>query len=198
MFKPFANVFVLIILLASFSILVIRRWRINIITLAVQYLAVFLLITMSWPASLAVIKLIVGWMLCAVLGITCLSLKNMDDDSDRELIASYFFRGIAGLLITVVVISLVPSTQAILPESVSVQIIRGSLVLISMGLLQLGMTTKPLYVIIGLLTFISGFELLYSALEVSTLLEGLLAGINLGLALVGAYFLVMQEQAESA
>lgn len=198
MFKPFANVFVLIILLASFSILVIRRWRINIITLAVQYLAVFLLITMSWPASLAVIKLIVGWMLCAVLGITCLSLKNMDNDSDRELFASYFFRGIAGLLITVVVISLVPSTQAILPESVSVQIIRGSLVLISMGLLQLGMTTKPLYVIIGLLTFISGFELLYSALEVSTLLEGLLAGINLGLALVGAYFLVMQEQAESA
>lgn len=41
------------------------------------------------------------------------------------------------------------------------------------------------YIILGLLTFLSGFELLYAALELSLLLEALFAGINLGLALVG-------------
>ena len=40
---------------------------------------------------------------------------------------------------------------------------------------------------IGLLTFLSGFEILYAALENSVLVAGLLAAINLGLALVGAY-----------
>jgi hypothetical protein len=43
---------------------------------------------------------------------------------------------------------------------------------------------------LGLLTVLSGFEILYSAVEVSALVTGLLAGVNLGLALVGAYLLL--------
>lgn len=59
-----------------------------------------------------------------------------------------------------------------------------------MGLLQLSLTSNPLRVIIGILTSLSGFEILYAAIETSTLVTGLLAVVTLGLALVGAYLLI--------
>jgi hypothetical protein len=66
----------------------------------------------------------------------------------------------------------------------------GGLILIGIGLLHLGLTAQPLRVVLGLLTVLSGFEILYAAVESATLVAGLLAGVNLGLALVGAYLLV--------
>ncbi len=66
----------------------------------------------------------------------------------------------------------------------------GSFLLIGLGILQLSLSMHPLRVIIGLLTALSGFEIIYAAIESSTLVTGLLAGVNLGLALVGAYLLV--------
>jgi len=62
--------------------------------------------------------------------------------------------------------------------------------LIGIGLLQLSLSSHLLRVIIGLLTILSGFEIIYAAVETSALVTGLLAGVNLGLALVGAYLLI--------
>jgi hypothetical protein len=69
--------------------------------------------------------------------------------------------------------------------------------LIGMGLLQLSLTSHPLKVIIGLLTALSGFEIIYAAIETSTLVTGLLAGITLALALVGAYLLISPSMESS-
>ncbi|NLG41023.1 MAG: hypothetical protein GX544_04905, partial [Chloroflexi bacterium] len=46
------------------------------------------------------------------------------------------------------------------------------------------------------LTFLSGFEMLYSALEFSYLLEALLVAVNLLLAIVGAFFIVKNSESE--
>jgi hypothetical protein len=43
--------------------------------------------------------------------------------------------------------------------------------------------------VIGLLTVLAGFEILYAAVESSILVTALLAVVNLGLALAGAFFL---------
>jgi hypothetical protein len=51
-------------------------------------------------------------------------------------------------------------------------------------------------VVLGLLTFLSGFEVLYAAMESSSLVTGLLAVVNLGLALAGAYFLGSEAKRE--
>jgi predicted phage tail protein len=64
-----------------------------------------------------------------------------------------------------------------------------------MGILQLGFRTDPLSSVLGLLTFLSGFEILYAAIEQSTLVAGLLAVINLSLALVGAYLILAPQMA---
>jgi uncharacterized membrane protein len=66
----------------------------------------------------------------------------------------------------------------------------GSLLLIGMGLLHLGLTADTLRVTIGLMTILSGFEILYTAVEGSVLVAALLAVIILGLALVGSYLLI--------
>jgi hypothetical protein len=73
---------------------------------------------------------------------------------------------------------------------ISIPIRWGSFMLIGIGLLQLSLSSYPLRVIMGLLTILSGFEIIYAAIETSTLVTGLLAGVNIGLALVGAYLLI--------
>jgi hypothetical protein len=73
----------------------------------------------------------------------------------------------------------------------------GGTLLIGMGLLHLGLTSQPLRVAFGLLTAVAGFEILYSVVEASALVAGLLAAVNLGLALAAAYLLlapIMEEE----
>ena len=72
----------------------------------------------------------------------------------------------------------------------------GSLLLVGLGLLHLGITSSILRVVIGLMTVLSGFEILYSAVEGSILVAALLATINLGLALVGAYLMIAQSSSQ--
>jgi len=91
---------------------------------------------------------------------------------------------------TPVIVAMVP-----LPST----LVTGAILLIGMGLVHLGMTTRPLRVLIGLLTTLSGFELVYAAVENSVLVAGLLAIVTLGLALVGAYLLdtLSSDEAEA-
>jgi hypothetical protein len=63
------------------------------------------------------------------------------------------------------------------------------MIMMGMGILQLGLTSIPFRTILGLLTVISGFEILYATMEESLLVVGLLAMVNLGLALTGSYIL---------
>jgi hypothetical protein len=58
-----------------------------------------------------------------------------------------------------------------------------------LSLMQLGSSAEPYLTIISLLSFMAGFEMIHAALEISTLLTGLLVVLNLGLALVGVFFI---------
>jgi len=53
------------ITITSMVNLILREWRINAVALALQYLAAFILVTLSWPVGMAVIKLIVGLPACS-------------------------------------------------------------------------------------------------------------------------------------
>ena len=73
----------------------------------------------------------------------------------------------------------------------------GGLLLIGMGLLHLGVTDRILQVTIGLMTVLAGFEILYTAVESSTLVAALLAVVNLGLGLAGSYLLIAENASEA-
>ncbi len=93
------------------------------------------------------------------------------------------------------IFTLPPTTRAWL--QVSQPVFWGGMVLAGMGLLQVSMTSRPLRVVLGLLTFLAGFEVLYAGLEFSVLVAGLMAAINLGLALAGTYLLSTPEHKEA-
>ena len=174
-----------------------RQWLVNLIALAAQYLGMFLLLTLVRTPTLAAIKLIVGWMDTLVLYITLASVgKFYTLKAPQRLSSGQIFRLLAGLFMIVFTIVFLPQIQSLFLMEGNQPLLLAAVGTMLLGLLQVSMISEPFYIILGLLTFLSGFELLYAALEISLLLEALFAGINLGLALVGAYFLVKDAEIE--
>ena len=186
-----------LVLSTSAGLLISRDWRLELGLLGVQYLGVFWLTNQHWPISMAAIKLVTGWMAIATLGMTRLNLKDADSDSEEFWSQGRLFRIFAAGSVTVIVIAAAPSMEGIIP-GIGLPVITGSLILMGLGMLHLGMTIQPFRVILGLLTVLSGFEALYAALESSILVAAMLATVNLGLALVGAYLLTASKAEESA
>jgi len=181
-----------VVVLTSMIILVFRDWRINAGALALQYLAGFFLVTLSWPVSLSVVKLIVGWMATAAIGLTC--MRQMDSDESVESGSSLFFRGLSGLMVILVVFVVSSPLQESLFQNIPLVVLRSGLMLIGLALMQMGTTARPYLTIMSLLSLLLGFEIIHAGLERSTLLTGLMASINLGLALVGVYFIMKANE----
>ena len=102
----------------------------------------------------------------------------------------------AAAIIMLAIASLVLGSESWL-SMINIPLRWGSFILISIGLLQLSLSSHPLLVTIGLLTALSGFEIIYAVVEASILVAGLMAGVNLGLALVGAYLLIVPTMESS-
>ena len=182
----------------SLTIFITARWRLGIIMLAAQYLGVFLLVSLHWPLPMAVVKLIAGWMAGAVLGMAMLSVPELRQELDvntNRLVTSRPFYLIAAILVAIMVTSQVNNVLNWFQDIYPVQA-WGALVLIGMGLMKLGFTDHPLQATLGVLTALSGFEILYATIETSALIAGLLAGITLGIALAGTYLLMAPHMEE--
>jgi len=177
-----------VIVITAMSILVFRDWRIVSGALILQYLGVFALVAQSWPVGMAVIKLIVGWMATAAISLTYYRRENIPLFAETP--SSFIFRGLIGLLVILTVFIAAPSLQAAMFPGLDLYILQGGLMLIGLSLMQLGTTQDTFLTVVGLLSVLSGFEVIYAGLELSSLLTGLLAIVNLGLSLVGVYFIV--------
>ena len=180
----------------SVGLLLSRDWRVSIGLLAVQYFGVFLVILAHWPLNMAAAKLITGWMACAMLGMTKSGMPRYAASESAWPEGRPFRLFIAGLVI-LAVISIVPNLLAWLP-GIGLPAAIAGLTLVGVGLVQLGITAQPLRVTIGLLTIFSGFEILYSSIETSILVAGMLSLTTLGLALVGAYLINAEAVAEES
>ena len=144
----------------------------------------------NWPIGLAVVKLIVGWMVAAVLAASQ-SVEDIQYFDRSKGISGLLFRLIAALIVWVFVYSIAPALKSWISTNDVVLI--GGLLLIGMGLLHLGMTTNLVRIMAGLLSTLAGFEILYASVEASVLVTGLLSVINIGLALGGSFLLAAQE-----
>jgi hypothetical protein len=181
----------LIVLVTSIGLLLQRDWRWGIGLLTTQYLSIFWLVQTHWPVSMAAAKLVTGWMACAVLGIAQLNSGSSQETEESWPQGRLFRLFTAGIIMaTTFVLSLRASSWL----GLNLPIAWASLLLIGMGLLQLGISAQPFRVILGLLTVMAGFEILYAAVESSTLVAALLSAVNLGLALSGAYFLNLPQE----
>ena len=163
-------------------------WRISIASLSVQYLCVFFLVSISWPLETAAVKLVAGLMASAVIGLALYNLPKDMTHQSRTAISGMIFRVIAAILAGLFAFTGGIQLVAWFP-AISIEQAYGALILITLGLIHLGLTMQPFRVVIGLLTVLSGFGIIYAAVESSILVTGLLALITLGLSIVGAYML---------
>ncbi len=179
-----------LILITSTVMLINRDWRLSLGALAVQYAAAFWLVTRHLPFVMGSAKLITGWMVVAALGMTRLGLPTTEDEKeDTFLPRGQWFRVILICIVALVAAGSTPRIEAGIP-GLGLQVIAGSLILIGAGVAHLGVTSDTLRVILGLLTMLTGFEILYAAVESSILVAGLLAVTNLGLGIAGSYLLI--------
>jgi hypothetical protein len=191
-----AWIVIIFLLLTSAGLLITRDWRLGLGLLGLQYIGVFWLTSQHWPISMASIKVVTGWMAIATLGITRLNLKELEGESKHFWPQGRLFRLFTAGIVTIIIATIAPRVEDIIP-GIGLPVISGSLILMGLGTLHLGMTAQPFRVILGLLTVLSGFEALYAALESSILVAAMLSVVNLGLALVGAYLLIGSKSEET-
>lgn len=182
---------VVVILATSTVILINQDWRLTLGALAIQYVAAFWLVTRHLPFVMGSAKLIAGWMVVAALGMTRLNLPLTGNEEKEETILprGQWFRVVLVFVVVLVTAGATPRIEASIP-GLGWQVIAGSVLLIGAGLIHLGLTSESLNVIVGLLTTLTGFEILYAAIESSILVTGLLAVTNLGLGIAGSYLLL--------
>lgn len=185
---PITLAAVILSLLTASILLLSWDWRVSIAALGFQYLAVFLLVSVSWPIEISAAKVVAGWIAAAVLA---LAVTNLPQEDQRQvpLTAPGIVFGISAAILAGLFAFTGGAKLIGLFPDIAIAQARGGMVMISLGLLHIGLTIRPLRVVIGILTVLSGFEILYSALESSFLVTGLLATVTLGLAVVGAYLL---------
>ncbi|OGO38811.1 MAG: hypothetical protein A2W35_17465 [Chloroflexi bacterium RBG_16_57_11] len=195
----------ILVTITACLMLIIDDWRLNVSLLAIQYVGVFALILQVWPLAMSISHMVAGWIAGAVLGMAILSLpqpvgeiKDIEQSepstgrlarrlrlgSDRA--PNVIFLLISIFLVALAVFSQTPRVSGWIP-GLSLTQTWGGLILIGIALLHLGFYSQALRVTIGLLSLFSGFLILYSAINITTLAAALSATIALGLALSGAY-----------
>jgi hypothetical protein len=203
---------VIIVITTSLGLFLVQGSIWSVALLAIQYVGVFVLVSSEWPFPMALSILMAGWISAFILGFAIYSLLREESggidtpDGGRQTagisfaygttISARIFRLLAGILVGLGALSATPMVLAWVP-SIALAPAVGALVLIGLGLLQLALTSHPIRVIIGLLTIISGFEIIYAEVELIALVAGLLAGVTMGLALLGVY-LLFQSSIEEA
>ncbi len=179
---------VLIVAGTATGLLINRDWRWDLGLLAAQYLGAAILVAQHWPLGMAAAKLVTGWMVTAALGMTLTALPPHEEPVAQFWPQGRTFRLFMTGVILMLAIAVTPRIDNVMP-GIGAPVISGAVLLIGIGLLHLGTSSQIMRVIFGLLTVLTGFEVLYAALEGSILVAALLVVVNLGLGLVGAYLL---------
>lgn len=200
--QPAAN----ILLVTAVLVVLIWDWRLSVAALAVQYVMAGLLFADILDPRLAIIKVLVGLFICLIIYFTArqVSWGSVPEDVDAdEIVAPRPGRQVrlgrflvtvnfpARILLTAVmggiVYLLATDPTYALPAVADPARTLAVYALTGFGLLGLSVTAEPLKAGMGLLMFMTGFELFFNGLEQSVALLAILAAGNLALAIAIAY-----------
>lgn len=184
-----------IALIAALLNLVRRQWSLNLIALVLQFIFLIPSLLDLFPFQIALIQPFTGIMVSLMLYLTLHQVGGVEPIKlNRSLTPGEIFRALAGIFLLAIVFFFLDDFQKAVFPTVPLQHLYLSFGLMLTGIMQLGTIREPLYLAIGLLTFLSGFQLLYSALEFSYLLEALFVAVNLLLGIVGSFFIVKNAE----
>lgn len=179
---------------------IVLDWRLAMFSILLQYLFFSLLLATEVPEGIAAIKLVAGGVTCLILYWTARRIEQGLDQiedgrawfrSNREIYPMGLpFRFLA-LIFTALALWNLPGrfAFALVPPTFLVP----ALWLVAMGLLTIILTRDPLKTGLGLLTFQNGFELLYTLIEPSLAVVGLLAIGTILVGLAASYLAVARH-----
>ncbi len=178
------NAFLIILsIILSGAILVLEDRRHRLAVLAIIELIGFILIVQIWPIALALVKLISGWM-----GIALLSFAFIPSDIKKESnepIPSKIFRLMLGVFGWIIVLTSIQGLNEWLPISYTNLFI--GLIFFIIGMISLSLGLKTFDIILSLLVFLQGFDIIYSSLEGSALVTAMFAVIIISICLTGSF-----------
>jgi hypothetical protein len=199
---------VYVVLLMALIIVMAWDWRLSLLAMLVQYLTAGLLFVDVLDPRLAIVKLLAGLFVCLILYMTArqvdygrlpvdvtaeeavgLGLERRVRVGPYMLPTSLPFRFFAAIMIVLAAWVLAQQPAFQLPAlSDSLAYLNWAVYgLAGLGLLGMGLTADPWRAGLGMLLFLTGFELFYSALEQSVAMLALLAVVTLLITLFIAY-----------
>lgn len=188
-FEPIA---LMLTLGAAISLLLTSNWRFFLLALAIQYLGLFVLVSSHWAVGLAAVKVVVGWMTVAILG-------SSESGEDFQLPFSASRMGLIFRFITITIVGvLVYVFSSYFAEWLGIDetVALSGLLLSAGGILQIGFSGSILRRIVGILSVLSGFEIIFAPLSDSVLLAGLIAVVHLGIGLAETYWINLDQDEE--
>jgi hypothetical protein len=184
------------LLITGMVIVVVEEWRLNLWALTAQYVLVGLLLVRVMPARVALIKIMVGGLVCVILFLTARHVhwgKGHNDDEPRggkqgplggAISMTMWYRLAAALLVAVVTYALASRHPFVdQPQGIS----QASYWLLVIGLFTAVLNRSPYKVGLGLLTFQAGFGILLANFENSLSVAALVGVVNFLTALAVAY-----------
>jgi hypothetical protein len=191
------------LLITGTVIIVFEDWRLSLWALLAQYVLVSLLLVRVMPLRVALIKVIVGGMVCVILYLTARRVHWGRESAagegyyDLPSVAALFdvfpmnvwFRLLVAVLAAVVTHAL-GTKYPFVDEPLGIS--QACYWLVAIGLLVVILARDPFKVGIGLLTFQAGFEVLFATLEKSLSVAALLGAISLLVALAVSYLTTAQ------
>jgi hypothetical protein len=179
------NLLIILALGAVSWMFITSDWRMRLAGLASIFLIEIIILLQIWPIALASVKLISGWMGIALLGTAKI---NSDDSNQLERIPSVIiFKLLLVFLLWMVISAAAPSINEWIPIFFTNLYI--GLATMGGGILFIGLSEDPFEIILGLLLFLVGFDIIYSSLEGSSLVTGIFALIIILICLIYTYFL---------
>ncbi len=201
------------LLVAASLLVVMPSWRVRLAALAVQYVCVAALLTQIVIWQVVVTRLIVGAGIVGILVLTGRELTGVFPWQRRaaplgdgaaaaatpstplatltrlwktQFSADFPFRAVAVAMAIVAAASLAGQPTVLLP-GLSPGLKMAGYLLCGLGLFSLGLSEEPLRAGLSLLTLLSGFQLLYVAVETSLAIVALLAVVDFAVALAVSY-----------
>ncbi len=173
-------------------LLILRRWQMHALGMALLYFFVALLHTRVIRPEVAVVKLLIGWMITMALYLTgrYLSEREREQAKDKgraSIPRDAPFRAL--LLVAAYTLAVGGSIHYPLPQ-VPGDVGLACYLLGVGGLMLMGLSEEPFRAGLGILTFLAGFDLLFGALEPSLVVAGLLGAANFLTALAVTYLAV--------
>jgi hypothetical protein len=118
----------IIIGITSMVIFISLDWRVSVISLALLYVGVFILVSISWPQQMAAVKLVAGWMSGAILGLAMagkpilfqgdniLAERSSKNSPRPRILSESFFRFSTAVMVILAVVSISFNIQDWVPE----------------------------------------------------------------------------------